>query len=94
MRNKYSIFSLFKNAFEDTISILKNVECVITSDTAIAHLAGTLNVKTFLLLAFNPEWRWYLELKNRCFYPNLKIIQQEDAYSWKSAFDRLKEEII
>ena len=39
------------NAFEDTISILKHVNCVITSDTAIAHLAGTLNVKTFLLLS-------------------------------------------
>ena len=85
---------LGENSFEDTISILKNIDLLITSDTAIAHLAGTLQINTYLLLSYNPEWRWYVELKNRCFYPNLKIIQQEDAYSWKSAFDRLKEEII
>ena len=85
---------LGENSFEDTISILKNIDLLITSDTAIAHLAGTLKINTYLLLSYNPEWRWYIELKNRCFYPNLKIIQQEDAYSWKSAFDRLKEEII
>ena len=85
---------LGENSFEDTISILKNIDLLITSDTAIAHLAGTLQINTYLLLSYNPEWRWYIELKNRCFYPNLKIIQQEDAYSWKSAFDKLKEEII
>ena len=85
---------LGENSFEDTISILKNIDLLITSDTAIAHLAGTLNINTYLLLSYNPEWRWYVEIKNRCFYPNLKIIQQEDAYSWKSVFDRLKETII
>ena len=78
-----------ENAFEDTISILKNVECVITSDTAIAHLAGTLNVKTFLLLAFNPEWRWYIELNHKCFYPNMNIIQQSKFDDWKGVFHEL-----
>ncbi len=79
-----------KNAFEDTISILKNINCLITSDTAIAHLAGTLNVKTFLLLSYNPEWRWHIELKYKCFYPNMKIIQQEKPNDWESAFLKLK----
>ncbi len=79
-----------KNAFEDTISILKNIDCLITSDTAIAHLAGTLNIKTFLLLSYNPEWRWHIELKYKCFYPNMKIIQQEKPNDWESAFLKLK----
>ena len=81
------------NAFEDTISVLKNVECVITSDTAIAHLAGTLNVKTFLLLSFNPEWRWYLELKYKCFYPGLNIIQQSRFGDWDGVFDELNKSL-
>lgn len=82
-----------KNAFEDTISILKNVECVITSDTAIAHLAGTLNVKTFLLLSFNPEWRWYIELKHKCFYPNMSIIQQSKFDDWSGVFNELNKKL-
>ena len=39
-----------ENAFEDTIAILKKTNCVITSDTAIVHLAATLNIKTYLFI--------------------------------------------
>lgn len=81
------------NAFEDTISILKNIKCVITSDTAIAHLAGTLNVKTFLLLSFNPEWRWYIEHKYKCFYPNMNIIQQNKFGDWTGVFNELNKRL-
>tara|TARA_B100001057_G_C22802014_1_gene931880 strand:+ start:295 stop:1782 length:1488 start_codon:yes stop_codon:yes gene_type:complete len=81
------------NAFEDTISILKNVKCLITSDTAIAHLAGTLNIKTFLLLSFNPEWRWYVELKYKCFYPNMNIIQQRKFGDWEGVFHELNKRL-
>ena len=81
------------NAFEDTISILKHVNCVITSDTAIAHLAGTLNVKTFLLLSFNPEWRWYIEHKYKCFYPNMHIIQQKKFDDWTGVFNELNKKL-
>ena len=78
------------NAFEDTISILNKVNCVITSDTAIAHLAGVLDVKTYLLLSYNPEWRWHVELRNKCFYPNINIIQQSNFGDWDSVFKELE----
>ena len=81
---------LGKNAFEDTVSILKKVDYVITPDTAIAHLAGTLNIKTYLLLSYNPEWRWHIEHKYRCFYPNINIIQQENFNDWSGVFKKLK----
>jgi len=81
------------NAFEDTISILKKVDCVITSDTAIAHLAGVLNVKTYLLLNYNPDWRWFLELKFKCFYPNMNIIQQNSFGDWNGVFKKLEFEL-
>ena len=81
---------LGKNAFEDTVSILKKVDYVITPDTAIAHLAGTLNIKTYLLLSYNPEWRWHIEYKYRCFYPNINIIQQENFNDWSGVFKKLK----
>ena len=76
--------------FEDTISILKNVECLITSDTSIAHLAGTLNVKTYLLLSFNPEWRWFIEKKYNVFYPSIKIIQQDQPGDWEAVFEKVE----
>ena len=78
-------------SFEDTIAILKNVECLITSDTSIAHLAGTLNVKTYLLLSFNPEWRWFIEKKYNIFYPSIKIIQQDKPGDWETVFEKVED---
>lgn len=84
---------LTNNAFEDTISILKKINCFITSDTALAHLAGTMNIKTYLMLSYNPEWRWYIEKHYKCFYPNMKIFQQKTFGDWKNIFHELNIEL-
>ena len=81
------------NAFEDTVAILKNVNLLITSDTAIAHLAGTMSIKTYLLLEYNPEWRWHIEKKFKCFYPKINIIQQNNPNNWNEVFKQLKENL-
>lgn len=44
--------------FVDTIHILKNIDLLITIDTYIVHIAGAMNVKTWLLLGKYSEWRW------------------------------------
>ena len=47
---------------------LWSIDLLITSDSALAHLAGTMEINTFLLLKFNPEWRWLLQIKDKCIY--------------------------
>ncbi len=44
-------------AFMDTAAIMKNLDLVVTSDTAAAHLAGALGVRTWVPLPFIPDWR-------------------------------------
>ena len=44
--------------FVDTIAILKNIDLLITIDTSIVHIAGVMNVKTWLLLGKYSDWRW------------------------------------
>ncbi len=78
------------NTFEDTISILNNIDALITPDTALAHLGGTLGVKTYLLLSFNHDWRWYLDDKFKYFYPNIKVIEQNKANDWEGVFKKLE----
>ena len=75
------------------MSILMNVDFFITSDTALCHLACTLGVKTYLLLENNPDWRWYIEKKFKCFYPDIKIIQQKEPGNWNSVFKELKDNL-
>jgi tetratricopeptide (TPR) repeat protein len=45
--------------FQDTASILPLLDVFITVDTAIAHLAGVMKIKTWLLLGYGSDWRWF-----------------------------------
>jgi len=69
-------------AFEETLVLIRNVDLVITSDTAIAHLAGALGTPTWLLLQKYPEWRWGIDGVNCHWYPQMKLFRQEQAGDW------------
>ena len=69
-------------AFEETIVLIRNVDLVITSDTAIAHLAGALGKPTWLLLQKYPEWRWGMKGEHSHWYPQMKLFRQEQAGEW------------
>src|SRR6185369_16455213 len=47
-----------KAAFLDTAAILKSLDLLVTSDSAVAHLAGALGVPVWLALPHAAEWRW------------------------------------
>ena len=63
--------------FNETAAIIENCDLIITSDTAIAHLAGGLGKKTFLLLQNIPDWRWGLKGEKTFWYPSVKLFRQE-----------------
>ena len=44
--------------FSDAAQLLRQLELVITVDTAVAHLAGALNIPTWVLLPQNTGFRW------------------------------------
>jgi len=44
----------------DCAAVMANVDLVVTSDTAIAHLAGALGRPVFLALKHVPDWRWLM----------------------------------
>ena len=82
------------HTFDDTASLLKNLDILITVDTALAHLAGALGVKTYLLLCFAPDWRWFDNDKKTEWYPNVTIIKQKDRRTWQDVSDKLYEYIL
>ena len=47
--------------FKDTAAVLANCDLLISSDSAVAHLAGAMSVPTGLAPRWIPEWRWGLE---------------------------------
>jgi tetratricopeptide (TPR) repeat protein len=68
--------------FADTARLLCQMDYLISVDTATAHLAGALGVKTFLLLPFIPDWRWGLEVEKTQWYESVTLLRQKADREW------------
>ncbi len=86
-------FDASGDAFVDTAAIMKNLDLVITSDTAAAHLAGALGVKVWVALKRVPEWRWFLERDDSPWYPTMRLFRQSRWSDWAGVFDRMTGEL-
>jgi ADP-heptose:LPS heptosyltransferase len=64
--------------FVDTIAILKNIDLLITIDTSIVHIAGVLNVNTWLLLGKYSDWRWS-DKNTNYWYKSVELIRNDDG---------------
>jgi tetratricopeptide (TPR) repeat protein len=70
------------DAFVDSLAILSLVQRLITTDTALAHLAGSAGIETWLLLGSAPDWRWQMT-SHRCrYYPTMRIFRQKQPGDW------------
>ena len=68
---------------------MKSVDLVVTSDTAVAHLAGALGVPVWLALPFVPDWRWLLGRDGSRWYPTMRLFRQTRVGEWEEVFARL-----
>jgi len=88
-----SQFDAGPDAFIDTAAVMANLDLVITSDTAIAHLAGALGCRTWLVLPFSADWRWLMHRSESPWYPTMRIFRQASAGDWVSVFDAIVKEV-
>ncbi|WP_139453231.1 hypothetical protein [Campylobacter armoricus] len=64
----------FKN-WDDTLNNLKDIDCIVSIDSAIAHLSLALDIPTIVLLAPRFDWRWgKFENPKSYFWPKAKLI--------------------
>ncbi|HEY4115096.1 MAG TPA: tetratricopeptide repeat protein [Rhizomicrobium sp.] len=76
-------------AFLDTAALMMSLDLIITTDTAVAHLAGALGRPTFLLLKHIPDWRWLLDREDTPWYPTMRLFRQRRRGDWHQVFERL-----
>jgi hypothetical protein len=76
-------------AFVDTAAAMMDLDVVITSDTAVAHLAGALGRPVWVALALAPEWRWLLGREDSPWYPTMRLFRQTRFGDWHEVFERM-----
>ena len=77
--------------FADTAALLEAMDLVISVDTAVAHLAGALARPVWLLLPFNPDWRWLLAREDSPWYPTARLFRQAARDDWDGVLQRVGE---
>lgn len=73
-----------------TAEFMMGLDLVITIDTSIAHLAGALNIPTYVLLTYDSAWYWLQDRSDCVWYPSLKLIRQPKKGDWTSVIKELE----
>jgi tetratricopeptide (TPR) repeat protein len=76
--------------FMDTAAVLKNLDLVITCDTAVAHLAGAVGAAVWVALPFAADWRWLLDRSDSPWYPAMRLFRQKRRGDWVGVFEQIK----
>ena len=76
-----------------TAACLRQLDALVTVDTAAAHLAGSLGVKTFLMLSTEPDFRWGMTGDTTPWYPSVNLIRQHARGDWARVVRRIATEI-
>ncbi len=79
--------------FMETAAVIANLDLIITVDTAVAHLAGGLGVKVWVLLPFAPDWRWIRGREDSPWYPSMRLYRQRTAGDWPEVVARIARDL-
>lgn len=74
--------------FGDCAALMLEMDLVITSDTATAHLAGSLGVPVWTLLHWDPFWLWGHSGHRTPWYPSMTLMRQQSPQDWDGVFHR------
>jgi ADP-heptose:LPS heptosyltransferase len=66
---------------------------IISVDTSLAHLAGAMGKKSFVLLPYLADWRWFDGTQECPWYPSLTLFRQLTAGDWSPVIRQVAEEL-
>ena len=66
---------------------------VITVDTSLAHISGTIGKPTKILISNVPDWRWGLKEEKTSWYQSVELLRQDIDRDWESIINNLADKI-
>lgn len=79
--------------FYNTAGLISQLDLVISIDTVIPHLAGSMGVPTWVMLAdYGCDWRWFMNRDDSPFYNCMKLFRQTNG-NWDSVLKSITLEL-
>jgi hypothetical protein len=79
--------------FNDTAAVIDMLDLVVTVDTSVAHLAGAMGKRVWILLPFNADWRWLVGREDSPWYPSARLFRQDSSRDWSKVVQRVAKEL-
>jgi tetratricopeptide (TPR) repeat protein len=67
---------------EETAALTAALDCVISVDNTVVHLAGAMGRRCWVLLTHVPDWRYGLAGETMPWYPSLRLFRQMRSREW------------
>jgi ADP-heptose:LPS heptosyltransferase len=77
----------------DTAAIMKSLDLVVTCDSAIAHLAGALDLPVWIAVSAGSQWRWMRNRADSPWYPTARLFRQTRLSDWSDVMARVAENL-
>jgi len=86
--------SPFIRDWDDTASVMNQIDLMISIDTGLCHIAGGLGIPCVLLLdKFTTCWRWLLNREDTVWYPSVRIIKQTSHHGYDEQLSRVQQHL-
>ncbi len=75
--------------FAETAAVIRNLDLVVTIDSAVAHLAGSLGAPVWVMMPRPADWRWMNDRTDTPWYPSMRLFRQPAPGDWDGVFREL-----
>ena len=80
--------------FLDTAAVLANCDLLISNDSSVVHLAGAMNIPTWIALKWIPEWRWGLQGSSTPWYESVRLFRQPYKGNWSAVIKEMRKNLL
>ncbi|MGJ4931913.1 tetratricopeptide repeat protein [Bradyrhizobium sp. HKCCYLS2038] len=80
--------------FADTAAAIAQLDLIIMTDSAVAHLAGALGRPVWVLLGHWAHWLWLLDRSDSPWYPSMRLFRPRGEGDWDFVFDAASAELM
>lgn len=78
------------SSFADTAALMMHMDVIISVDTAITHLAGSIGRPVWVMLnAYSTDWRWLLDRDSSPWYSSARLFRQPKMGDWESVTKKI-----